>query len=134
MDLDNDADEQDLAETFDETNSTEDGVDIAHADMAPDVFDVTSADEDAEEDETPDEDFDPDRATDNELDELLERDDGVDDDARASADNADRVSTEDSGPAAFEAGDGTDEEQRLDEGLEETFPASDPVSTDPGAD
>ena len=41
-------DEQDLAEVFDETNITEDGDDIAHPDMAPNVFDVTRDDEDAD--------------------------------------------------------------------------------------
>jgi hypothetical protein len=39
-------------------------------------------------------------------------------------------------PAARKAGDGSDPhvEENLDKGLEETFPASDPVSISPGAD
>jgi hypothetical protein len=146
-------DEQDLAEVFDETNITEDGEDIAHPDMAPNLFDVTREDEDSDEDEDLGEDFDPDTASDDELDRMLERDDGVDDDEPVGPDDADRVTTENDESADFEPsslsqGDledlgyatapralttGSTREARLDEGLEETFPASDPVSINPGA-
>ena len=80
-DLEMDADEQDMAEVFDETNITEDGEDIAHPDMERDVFDVTSAEDDADDDEfadEDDEDFDPDQADDAELDSMMEEDDGID--------------------------------------------------------
>ncbi len=150
------ADGQDLAETFDETNLTRDGDDIAQPDIAPDVLDVTREEGDADEDEPvgDDEDFDPDTASDDELDAMLERDDGIDDDGPAGADIADRVSTEDGSAADFESealSDGdladlgyddarkpaehdTHVEEQLDSGLDETFPASDPVSISPGAD
>ena len=126
-------DEQDLAEVFDETNITEDGDDIAHPDMAPNVFDVTRDDEDADEDE--------------------ERDDGVDDDEPVGPDDEDRVTTEDDSPADYQSralygrdsaggayrhgrlnGHDRRAERRLDDALEDTFPASDPVSISPGAD
>jgi len=49
------ADDQDMAEIFDETNLTPDGDDIANADELPDLLDVTSAVGDADdEDEDPD--------------------------------------------------------------------------------
>jgi len=146
-------DEQDLAEVFDETNITEDGDDIAHPDMAPNVFDVTRDDEDADEDEERDEDFDPDQASDEELDVMLERDDGVDDDEPVGPDDEDRVTTEDDSPADYQSralygrdsaggayrhgrlnGHDRRAERRLDDALEDTFPASDPVSISPGAD
>ena len=76
LDLDYDADDQDQAETFDETNITDDGGDIAHPDMERDVLDVTHAEEDDEDDdfddEAADEDFDPDEADDAEIDSMLE--------------------------------------------------------------
>ena len=55
-DLDNDADPQDMAETFDETNREDqlaaaDGDDFENPDIAPDVFDVTSAFGDADDDD-----------------------------------------------------------------------------------
>ncbi|MBA3810982.1 MAG: primosomal protein [Caulobacteraceae bacterium] len=155
-DRDDGADGQDLAETFDETNLTRDGDDIAHLDIAPDVLDVTREEGDAEEDEAvgDDDDFDPDAASEDEIDALLERDDGIDYDVAAGPDITDRVSTEDGSAADFESetlsdGDledlGYDDErepaehdphveEQLDSGLDETFPASDPVSINPGAD
>ena len=72
------------AETFDETNLTEDGEDIARLDMMRNVYDVTTADGDADDDEFEDEgddDFDPDALDRSGLREtLLEEDDGIDDD------------------------------------------------------
>ncbi len=148
-------DEQDQAEVFDETNITRDGEDIADPDMARDVYDVTSAQGDEGEDGEDDtEDFDPDKADEAELEFMLESDDGVDEPRAPVWDNAEVVSDEDQTTAEFEAEDLTDaqvkdlgyevahkpsaavraREERLDEGLEETFPASDPVSISPGAD
>ena len=147
-------DDQDLAEIFDETNLTEDGVDIAHPDMAPNLFDVTSEDEDSDEDSDNGEDFDPDSASDDELDRMLERDDGIGDDEPVGPNDADRVTTEDEESADYESTTLADEDltelsyaphqtrdsarpkvdRRLDVGLEDTFPASDPLAVNPGAD
>ena len=153
-DLTEDADAQDLAETYDETNITTDGDDIAHPDMERDVYDVTSAEDDSdEEDEEDDDDFDPDEVDEAELETMLESDDGVDEPRELTADEADRVAADGGTPADYQGGsssdDGQDDEEsadiqpvthsprverHLDEGLEETFPASDPVSISPGAD
>ena len=149
-DLNLDADAQDQAEVFDETNITRDGDDIAHPDMARDVYDVTRADGDADdEDETDADDFDPDAVDEAELEMMLESDDGVDGPRASGPDDAVRVSLDDATTADYEVitgdGDGGVDppllpgrrasiERRLDEGLEETFPASDPVSINPGAD
>jgi hypothetical protein len=107
-DLEDDADSQDLAEVFDETNITRDGVDIAHPDMAPDVYDVTVADDDADEDEFGGEDpgggddFDPDDLDEAELEAMLEEDDGIDEAADAADGGADRVSSDDPSPADYQ--------------------------------
>lgn len=147
------ADAQDQAEVFDETNITRDGDDIAHPDMARDVFDVTREDEDSDSAEIGEGEFDPALADEAELEVELNQDDGVDE-ARALPDDADLVTTDDATPADYEADDLSDAdlhalgydddrkpadhdrrvERRLDEGLEETFPASDPVSISAGAD
>ncbi len=145
-DRDDGADAQDQAEVFDETNITRDGNDIAHPDMARDVFDVTAEDEDSDPAEIGEGDFDPDTADEAELEAELDLDDGVDE-PRVLSDDADLVATDDATPADYEADDLSDEdigalgyedepqvERRLDEGLGETFPASDPVSINPGAD
>ncbi|MGI8839210.1 MAG: primosomal protein [Caulobacteraceae bacterium] len=143
-DRDDAPDAQDQAEVFDETNLTRDGEDIAHPDMARDVFDVTAEDEDSDPVEIGEGDFDPDLADEAELEGELDLDDGVDE-ARALPGDADLVSTDDAAPADYEGGDPAVEdapapdkepkvERRLDEGLGETFPASDPVSINPGAD
>ncbi|HEV2366032.1 MAG TPA: primosomal protein [Caulobacteraceae bacterium] len=155
-----DSDSQDLAETFDETNITNDGGDIADPDMAPDVFDVTQADDDAEDEalEGAEADsFDPDAADEAELEAMLESDDGVDEPNPPTFDNEEIVATDDRSSADYEPKSVSDEElaelgyrpkdkgsafnkerreqeKRLDEGLEETFPASDPVSISPGSD
>ena len=107
-DLEQDADSQDLAEVFDETNTTEDGMDIADPDMAPNVFDVTSAEDDADEDDAEDpDDFDPDDIDEADREAMLEEDDGVDDDdsddAR-SGDPSDAIIDGDGSPADFQAG------------------------------
>ena len=141
------ADEQDVAEIFDEENITEDGVDIAHPDMERDVYDVTTAEDDADDDEFGDEDdddFDPDDVDEAELETMLEEDDGIDSARELGRDDEDLVTATDESPADFQGGDDAEEdedsppsarEQReLDHGLEETFPASDPVSINPGAD
>jgi hypothetical protein len=141
-----DADGQDLAEVFDETNITEDGFDIADPDMAPDVYDVTSADDDDDEDDEDPDDFDPDEMDEAEREKMLEEDDGIDSLRVLPPDEADlvpasaesladgdltadeRPSGEDlwDKPSSDEAGDG-DLDARLDEALEETFPASDAI-------
>jgi hypothetical protein len=145
-DLNDRADPQDQAEVYDETNITRDGDDIAHPDMARDVFDVTREDGDADPVEADSAEFDPDLADEAEIEAELDLDDGVDE-ARVLADDADLVATDDASPADYEADDLSDAdlralgyedeppvERRLDEGLGETFPASDPVSINPGSD
>lgn len=152
-DLDMGADSQDMAEVYDETNITEDGDDIAHPDMERDVFDVTSAADDADDDDfeaDDDEDFDPDQADDAEIDGMMEEDDGVESPRSLGRDPTDVVTGAAESPADYEAEwDGNENEEtgereadtpspekqrELDHGLEETFPASDPVSINPGAD
>ena len=105
-DLEQDADSQDLAEVFDETNTTDDGGDIADPDLALDVFDVVTAADDADEDQPGDpEDFDPDDLEEGEREAMLEEDDGVDDDDAASTrDPSDLVIEGDGSPADFQAG------------------------------
>ncbi len=51
LDLDDAPDAQDNAEVLDETNLTRDGEDIANFDEIEDVYDVTQADGDTDEDE-----------------------------------------------------------------------------------
>lgn len=153
------ADPQDRAEAFDETNFTEDGDDIANFDDISDVYDATSRQGDndvegleaeASEDEFEDEDL--------ELDAMAadERDDtgmSSEPDHLASG-SRDERGREQSEPRSFESEDPSDvdvealgfddhrkppehdphTEEQLDHGLKETFPASDPVSINPGAD
>jgi hypothetical protein len=135
-DVDDDADSQDLAEVFDETNTTEDGFDIADPDMAPDVYDVTTAEDDDDEDEPEDpDDFDPDQLDEAEREQMLEEDDGVDSPRVLPPDEADLVPAGGDTPednAIRDEGEsaGTPDkevlDERLDEALEATFPASDP--------
>ena len=133
---------------------TRDGEDIAHPDMARDVYDVTSAAGDADEDEADVDDFDPDAMDEAELEAMTEADDGIDEARSFAADDADRGASDDIHAADLEADDLSDEdiealgyddarkppdhdphvEKQLDDGLKETFPASDPVSINPGAD
>jgi hypothetical protein len=148
------ADGQDLAEVFDEENITEDGFDIATSDMQRDVFDATSTDEDANEALEPQDDFDPDQADEAELEEIVMAEEDLDEPRSFARDDADLVSTDDISTADMEAGDFAEEdveplgdddspgptrlESRADRerdiGLEETFPASDPIPINPGAD
>jgi hypothetical protein len=132
-DIDEEADGQDLAEAYDETNTTEDGFDIADPDMAPDVYNVTAAADDEEDEDQPD-DFDPDQVDEAEREEMLEEDDGVDRSRALPDDEADLVP--DPAPAPDEALEGAPRgeesledarlDERLDRALEATFPASDP--------
>ena len=149
-----DADGQDLAETFDETNITEDGGDIATSDMQRDVLDVTAAEDDADEDdaraapESRGEEFDPDSLDEAEYEEVVMADEDLDEPRSFAGDDADRVLDAGDGPAGFESDSREDADQedpddrpagaagqadqrterRLDEALRDTFPASDPVS------
>jgi len=144
-------DAQDRAEVLDETNLTEDGEALANFDEIEDVFDATSAEDDDDlDDEEDDEDFDPDadpEAVDDEL--RAARDDEGGDIEReglslATEDEEDGGIANDDTPEALEGDDEPDEDvedesdphvdRQLDKGLKETFPASDPVSINPGAD
>lgn len=142
---DGDYDDQSLAETFDEENITPDGRDIATSDLERDVYDVTSADEDATDALAPDDDFDPDAADEAELEEIVLADEDLDEPRSFTRDDADLVADDDLRPADFEPesladddlealDDGADAagqddvDAALDEALGETFPASDPVS------
>lgn len=128
-DVDDDADSQDLAEVFDETNTTADGYDIADPDMAPDVYDVTSAEDDDDDDEDSD-DFDPDELDEAKRERMLEEDDGVDEPRVLPTDEADLVPAEDETPEDAVADVDTLDE-KLDKALEATFPASDPFEVTP---
>jgi hypothetical protein len=144
-DDDTDFDDQSLAETFDEENITRDGRDIATSDLQRDLFDATSVPEDARDALEPEDDFDPDAADEAELEEVVLADEDLDEPRSFSRDDADLVADDDARPADFEpegvadddleelgyeAGSGAegDVDAALDEGLAETFPASDPVS------
>jgi hypothetical protein len=144
-----DFDGQDQAETFDETNITPDGDDIATSDMEPDVFDVTSESQDADLDDVlqPEDEADPDQMDEVEYEEVVMGEDDLDQPETPKPDNAARVPDDDTEPRDFETEDlsqediaalGADDAEAegpdphldalLDEGLAETFPASDPVS------
>ncbi len=142
-DFDNEPDDQDRAEVLDETHLTEDGGNIANFDDISDVYDATAAADDADID-----DLDP------------ERDDAglrAASEDRSFAADEDRVTTEDERSRNYEASGGTGDkadktgveadpgedaadekdphvDRQLDKALKETFPASDPVSINPGAD
>jgi hypothetical protein len=151
---DDEIDGQDLAEVFDEENITEDGYDIVASDMQRDVFDVTSVDEDADDALEPDDDFDPDAADEAELEQIVMAEGDLDEPRSFARDNADLIADDDLQPADLEADsvdhDGLETlgyeapsrggrsrqatEDALDRDLRETFPASDPMSTNPGAD
>jgi len=145
---------QDLAEVFDEENITEDGYDIVASDMQRDVFDATSVDEDANEALEPADDFDPDTADEAELEEIVMADEDLDEPRSFARDDADLVADDDLQPADLEADSLADDdlealgyedaprdagsrraaEAARDRALEETFPASDPLSINRGAD
>ncbi len=150
-------DGQELAEVFDEENITPDGRDIATSDMQRDVFDATSVPEDADEALEPSDDWDPDAADEAELEAVVSADEGLDqprtfardsaslvldeidedlepgadeeaESAPMESDDLDDDDVEALGYAGDDGQDGGDIEDRLDEALDETFPASDPVS------
>lgn len=127
-----DFDPQDSAEVFDEDNSNTNHQlnEMRTFEEMPDVLDVTTARGDRDEDEAlalDADEFDP-EAFDDETD--LEDDDELD--YRASAEDegedAARLGVE-GAESPTELATGSDpSEDRLDSGLEQTFPASDPVS------
>lgn len=154
---------QDSAEVFDETNLTEDGGDIANFDTMADVFDATSAEDDDDLDDD-DLEIDEADFEDGEVDGDMLLGDRDDEGLRRALSPANDVDSDDDQPDDFQTasgdpgqggddtppqevpddGDHTPEEQpmeadehvdkQLDKGLKETFPASDPVSINPGAD
>jgi len=145
---------QDLAEVFDEENITEDGYDIATSDMQRNLFDVTQDDGDATEVLAADDDFDPDAADEAKLEEIVMAEEDLDEPRSFARDDADLVADDDLQPADLEADSLDDEdleplgyedpprgersrqaaEDALDRDLRETFPASDPLSINRGAD
>ena len=100
-------DEQDLSEVFDETHLDEGDGELATLEDLPDVYDATQALGDASSAGAPD--VDTDVLDDEDLESDEEADDGLDDDLEDQPEDG-------------------HQEDLLDEGLEETFPASDPVS------
>ena len=107
-----DADGQDLAEVFDETNITPDGEDIATPDLQRDVFDATAAEDDADEDEAraAEDDFDPDEIDEPELDEIMASGEDLDEPRSFSGYDADRVQDESLQPADLESSSLSDED------------------------
>jgi hypothetical protein len=99
---------QDLAEVFDEENITPDGRDIATSDLQPDVYDVTSSDEDTDDALAPQDDFDPDAIDEAELEEIVMTEEDLDEPRAVARDDADLVADDDLGPADFEAGSRSD--------------------------
>ena len=99
-DLEQDSDSQDMAEIFDETNTTEDGVDIAHPDMASPLYDVTTAEDDADDDQPTDQDeYDVEELDESERELMFEEDDGIDTTRPAPRDPMDLISDETDSPA-----------------------------------
>lgn len=106
-----DYDPQDVAETFDETNLTEDGQDIANFDDIDDVYDATQAEDDAAEDEDDDYDIIDDSELDDVDDELEggRDDEGLDvereplDPVGGGLSDEDLVSTDDEEPSDYES-------------------------------
>ena len=107
-----DADGQDLAEVFDETNITPDGEDIATPDQQRDVFDATTALDDADEDDTraAEDDFDPDEVDESELDEIMASGEDLDEPRSFSGYDADRVQDGALQPADLESSNLSDED------------------------
>lgn len=142
---------QDQAEVFDEENITPDGRDIATSDMQPDVYDMTSVAEDADDTLEPDSGFDPDEADEAELETIVQAEEDLDEPRSFVRDDADLVGDDSLQTADMESealsdddievlGYGAEAEEdeksaadlrldrQLDEGLEQTFPASDPLA------
>ena len=113
---DSDFEPQDNAEAFDETHTSE-AAEMKTFEEMDDVLDVTREAGDASEDEEKD-------------------DTGVEVIRGADAGKSGAGDASGSGASADDIDDDRDPhtEETLDEGLEETFPASDPVSISPGAD
>jgi len=138
-------DGQDFAETFDETNITEDGGDIATSDLQRDLFDATAAEDDADADEARagDDSLDPDALDEAEYEEVVLAHEDLDEPRTFGGDDAERVSSDDLSPADLEAeglpGDDdvdldediSDEEDRLAEALDQRDQAGDAASRDP---
>ena len=105
------ADGQDLAEVFDETNITEDGEDIATSDMQRDVLDVTAAEDDADLDGAlaAEDDFDPDAMDEAEYEEVVRGEEDLDEPRSFAGDDADRVIEGGPQPADLES-DGLDDD------------------------
>jgi hypothetical protein len=97
-------DSQDQAEVFDEENITEDGRDIATSDLQRDLFDVTTADGDADSVLEPKDDFDPDAADEAELEQIVMAEEDLDEPRGFARSDADLVSDEDAQPEDFEGG------------------------------
>lgn len=155
-----DGEAQDRAETLDETNLTEDGEDIANFDEIPDVYDAVTAQgdddvaADADDLSIDDDDLD-DLDTTNDNDDRDDEGQDIDLEPLAAhnrtSDNPEDMTMGEQ-PRSFEPSDKADQaaapeddvpkappsklsiERQLDHGLKETFPASDPVSINPGAD
>jgi hypothetical protein len=111
-DIPDEAEGQDVAETIDETNITTDGADIATSGEQRDLLDVTSAEDDADEDDAraaTDDDFDPDSLDEAEYEEIVMSDEDLDEPRTFAGDDADRVRDDDARPADFEPGDNADE-------------------------
>ncbi len=97
-----------------------DGRDIATSDMQRDVYDVTSADEDAREALAPEDDFDPDAADEAELEEIVLADEDLDEPRSFARADADLVAADDLRPADYEAGSLADDDaDALDARLDE---------------
>lgn len=139
---------QDRAETLDESNLTSEagetrqtrvGGEIANFDTIDEVYDATRAEDDDDIEGYEDDEYDPD-----EIREALEA--ARDDEGRRGAARPEpRTPADDEEtPADFESktdpseqvqeGSNPHVEKQLEEGLKESFPASDPVSINPGAD
>ena len=154
-----DGEAQDRAETLDETNLTEDGEEIANFDEIVDVYDAVTAQGDDDDDAA--EEADDLSIDDDEIDDLDTTNDNEDRDDEGqdidleplaahnrTSDNPENMTMGEQ-PRSFEPSDKNaapeedapkappsklSTERQLDHGLKETFPASDPVSINPGAD
>ncbi|HEY3797341.1 MAG TPA: hypothetical protein VGL58_03235 [Caulobacteraceae bacterium] len=108
-DIPDEPDGQDLAEIFDETNITPDGEDIATSDLQPNLFDATSADEDADDGLAPDDDFDPDALDEAEYEEVVLAEEDLDEPRSFARSDADLVTDDDEQPEDLEAGEATED-------------------------
>jgi hypothetical protein len=108
-DIPDEPDGQDLAEIFDETNITPDGEDIATSDLQPNLFDATSADEDADDGLAPDDDFDPDALDEAEYEEVVLAEEDLDEPRSFARSDADLVTDDDEQPEDLEAGEAAED-------------------------